>query len=334
MVMHLERLDLAMQLKNNKKMTILVSGASGIVGYGILRTLRNEDCILIGTTIYDESPADCFADIVEKPPVTTDKNYISWLLKIIEKYNIDMIIPGIEIDMQTWNRHRNELKSTCVLLNNPSLIEICSDKWMFYQKLQKSGFRNYIETSLDMDYDKFPTPFILKPRCGFGSKGIVKIESEEQFNLYRHEIGKSLMMQEYVGSENEEYTISAFFDKNSQLKAQISMRRSLSKLGYTAKAEVVDIPDIKQYILELAEIFKPIGPTNFQFRKHQGEWRLLEINPRISSSTSIRNKFGYNEGKMCIDYFLKGEEVNQPLIKRGKAIRYIEDYITYDSNNI
>ena len=63
---------------------------------------------------------------------------------------------------------------------------------------------------------------------------------------------------------------------------------------------------------------------------------MLEINPRISSSTSLRKAFGYNEAEMCIDYFLNNSKtvIEKTNIKKGAAQRYIEYYITYDSYNI
>ena len=316
--------------------TILVSGASGIVGYGILRSLKGLGYRLIGTTIYEISPANCFSDLVLTPPLTSDENYIPWLVKTIKEYKIDMIIPAIEADMSCWNKHRKELEQTgtFVMLNNSELIELCLDKWNFYQKLKENNFKYAIESSLEADFNKFATPFLLKPRCGFGSKGIVKIEDAETFNKYKNEIGENLMIQEFVGSNDEEYTASGFFDKNSNLKAFMVMKRKLSKQGFTEIAQVVDEPDLKNIIKELAEIFKPIGATNFQFRKHNGSWKLLEINPRISSSTSLKTAFGYNECKWTVEYFLENKEISQPEIKKGSAIRYTEDYIIYDSNNI
>ena len=68
--------------------TIFVSGASGIVGYGVLRSLQGLGYRLIGSTIYKESPANCFADIVEIAPKTIESNYINWLCSIIQKYKI------------------------------------------------------------------------------------------------------------------------------------------------------------------------------------------------------------------------------------------------------
>jgi len=331
-----ERPDLVMQLKRNHRYTILVSGASGIVGYGILKSLKDLDCLLIGTTIYEESPANCFADIVEISLLTSDEKYIPWLINIIKKYSVDMIIPAIEADMSMWNKNRVLLEETgtFVLLNTSSLIELCLDKWSFYEKLESHKNEYRIKSSIEPNFELYSLPFLLKPRCGFGSKGIVLVESLNTFELHKDKIGRDLMMQEFVGTDDEEYTISAFFDIQSNLKALMALKRKLSKLGFTEIAEVVPYDDIKSAILELAHILKPVGPTNFQFRKHYGKWKLLEVNPRISSSTSIRKAFGYNESKMCIEYFMQGKEISQPEIKMGKAIRYSDDFIFYDSDNI
>ncbi len=326
-----------MQSKNGEKYTILVSGASGIVGYGILRSLRERgDCFLIGTTIYPESPANCFSDVVEIVPRTDDPLYFDCLADLIERYSVNMIIPGIEADMSAWNQKRKYLSETgtFLLLNTPELVDLCLDKWKFYEQLEKNGYEGRICSSLERNCFQFPMPFLLKPRCGFGARGIVKIECEEQFAQYAHEIGNRLMMQEYVGNEDEEYTVSVFFDKESQIRAVMGMKRKLSGTGFTEMAEVVDEEQFREEIAQLAKIFKPIGPTNFQFRKHKEKFKLLEINPRISSATSIRAKFGYNESVMAVDYFLTGEQIFQPEILRGKAMRYTEDYIFYDSNHI
>lgn len=315
-----------------RRYTVLVSGASGIVGYGILKSLRKYGDRLIGTTIYETSPANCFADVVEIAPVSTSEQYISWFLDIINRYQVDIAIPGIEADMAVWNTHRDTLESAGVVLvlNNKELIRLCLDKWEFYKKMWEMNSKYRIFSSLDPNFDQFALPFILKPRRGYGSKGVVIVDDENIFQKFKLEIGNNLMMQEYVGSSEEEYTVSAFFDMDSDLKAFISLRRRLSGQGFTEIAEVVVLEDIAEVIIDLSKIFKPIGPTNFQFRKHNGVWKLLEINPRISSATSIRAAFGYNEAEMSIEYFLEKKEIICPKIKSGEAIRYTEDYIIYD----
>lgn len=316
-----------------KEKTILVTGASGIVGYGILKSLRKskEHCRLIGTTIYEESAAQGFSDVFEKAPFTVDEHYISWLVDIIKKYNVDMIIPSIEADMIEWNKHRQVLEKSgaFVLLNNSDLINFCTDKWLFYEKLKKHNSPYAIETDLKYLEHKYQFPILLKPRRGFASQGIVKVMDKETLNLYQDEIGSKLMVQPIIGNMDEEYTTSAFFDKNSNLCAYMTLKRKLSKEGFTEIAQTVELEGVERALLELAAIFKPVGPTNFQFRVESNQLKLLEINPRISSATSIRASFGYNESCMSIDYFLENIPIVQPKIQTGSAIRYTEDLIFY-----
>lgn len=317
---------------------ILVSGASGIIGYGILRSLRLSgiSCKLIGTTIYSDSVADGFCDIFEQAIPTNDPNYVDWLLKIINKHQIDLIIPGIEADMYAWSENRQILQNSgvIVVLNTKDLIDFCQDKWIFYEKLKEANSPFAIETTLETDFNvlknQFKLPFLLKPRIGHGSKGIVKIHTQEEFKKYQHHIGSHLMVQPIVGNDDDEYTTSAFCDGKGSFYAHMTLKRKLSKDGFTEKAEVVDLGNVEEALHSLCQLFRPIGPTNFQFRKVHDGLKLLEINPRISSSTSIRAKFGYNESEMAINYFLDGIYIEQPVIKKGKAIRYIEDQIIYE----
>jgi carbamoyl-phosphate synthase large subunit len=317
---------------------ILISGTSGIIGYGILRSLKlsSENLHLIGTTIYSDSVGESFCDIFEQAIPTNDINYIAWLLKIIEKHKIDFIIPGIEADVYKWAEHIEEIEESGakILLNNKDLISICKDKWTFYETLKSIQSQHAIDTTLESDFDllvsKYGLPFLLKPRCGHGSKGIVKVNTLEEFNKYKENIGSLLMVQPIVGNDDEEFTTSAFCDGKGSFLAYMTLKRKLSKDGFTEKAEVVELENIEKVLISLCELYEPLGPTNFQFRKHQGILKLLEINPRISSSTSIRAKFGYNESQMAVDYFINGKEIKQPIIKKGKAIRYIEDLMIYE----
>jgi carbamoyl-phosphate synthase large subunit len=318
---------------------IFVSGASGIVGYGILKSLRmsGKPLKLVGSSIYDDSVAPAFCDVFELAPPTDRPDYMDWLMATIRKHNIGMIVPGIEIDMYSWIEHAAEIESAGAipLLNERALIEFCKDKWSFYQKLRETGWAEYvIESCLEDEFavleHKFGLPFLLKPRRGFGSKGIVKVEGEATFALHRHEIGQTLMAQPLIGTDNEEYTTSAFCNGQGGYHACMTLRRKLSTNGFTEKAEVVDSDDFIPTITDLCQRFRPLGPTNFQFRKCTDGVKLLEINPRVSSSSSIRSAFGYNESAMAVEYFLEHKTPVQPVIKRGKAVRYTEDYIFYE----
>lgn len=317
---------------------ILVSGASGIVGYGILRSLRalKAGHVLVGTTIHADSAAPAFCDRFELAPPTTAPGYLDWLLATLRRHHIDLLIPGIEVDVYHWVKHVSEIRCTGAvpLLNTPALIALCKDKWAFYQALKKAGLACAIESSLEPDYDTlvahFGLPFILKPRRGFGSKGIVRVTSAELFQRHCHDVGPVLMAQPIVGTDDEEFSVSAFCDGRGGRWAAMALRRKLSQEGFTDRAEVVEAAAFVPEIDQLCRLFRPLGPTNFQFRRSADGLKLLEINPRISSATSIRTAFGYNEAAMAIDYFLNDRQPTQPTIRRGRAVRYTDDCIFHE----
>jgi carbamoyl-phosphate synthase large subunit len=316
---------------------VLVSGASGIVGYGILRSLRKSGKALklVSTTIYEDSVAQGFSDIFEKAPLTTESGYMEWLLRVIRKHEIDLIIPAIEADMYAWVDQIPEIQKAgaSAVLNDIGLIALCKDKWNFYESLKAHHSPYTIESSLSSDFaglvSRFGLPFLLKPRRGFGSKGIVIVDGLQTFLKFQPEVGNTLMVQQIVGDINEEFTTSAFCDGNGGYYCHMTLKRKLSRDGFTEKAEVVSPDGIEEALTALCGYYKPVGPTNFQFRRQHGVLKLLEINPRISSSTSIRAAFGYNESLMAVEYYLESRKPVQPLIKQGKAVRYVEDFITY-----
>lgn len=256
---------------------------------------------------------------------------------LIKKHRVDLVIPGIESDVYAWAENIGRLNGLGVraVVNNVDLVCLCKDKWAFYDYFKRKKKDYLIESSLSKDYnelvERFGIPFMLKPRVGYGSKGVVKIHSKLDFDKYRSDVGFTLMAQQFVGSDDQEYTTSAFCDGRGGFNAIMSLKRKLSKDGYTDRAEVVEIDEINRVVSVICQELRPSGPTNFQFRMHDGIYKLLEINPRISSSTSIRSAFGYNESKMCVEFFLENKAVVQPVIKKGKAVRYVEDSIIFDA---
>lgn len=314
-------------------MNVFVSGASGVVGYGVLKSLESMGHNLYSSTIYAYSAAQKFSNHFVQAIPTNDPHYLDWLIEVFNNYKIDIAFPGIDADVYFWNQHRDMLEESGVklVLNNPNLIELCRDKWSFYQFLLDSSASCSIESTLDKDYErlekKFGIPFLLKPREGFGSKGIVKVNSEQEYYPFQSMLGSELMAQEFIGSDNEEYTIAAFGDGQGQFSNMFSMKRTLAKEGYTQTAIVIDNERFIPVITELSRIFKPLGPTNYQFRLKNGHLKLLEINPRISSSSSIRSKFGYNEALMSLSFYLNNIIPDQPITSRGRAVRYVEDLI-------
>ena len=92
-----------------------------------------------------------------------------------------------------------------------------------------------IPTILSSNYDylveKLGLPFIMKPRRGFGSKGIEKISSKAEFMYFYSKYKDTVMFQKLINGE--EYTVGSFFDMNHELRAFICMQRKLGSGGFT-----------------------------------------------------------------------------------------------------
>ncbi len=65
------------------------------------------------------------------------------------------------------------------------------------------------------------------------------------------------MAQLIVGDITEEYTTSAFCDGKGGFYCFMTLKRKLSKEGFTEKAEVVKLPEIQEALNSLCNIFKP-----------------------------------------------------------------------------
>lgn len=319
-----------------EKYNILVTGVGAIIGYGIIQSLRASryHCNIIGMDIYPDAVGQAWCDtfIQAIPAASTD--YVTFVLDIMEKYSIDLVMFGTEQEIDRLSAAKEEMgeQYNKLVLNRREIIELSDDKWATYKMLCENNIPA-IPSMTEGDYgaiaSRLGEPFLLKPRKSYAGKGMAVIHDETELNYRRARMSKEqFMVQKLVGDNDHEYTAATFgFGDGTCLEKPIVFARKLSQEGATAKARSVEIPELEEQIRVLTRILKPIGPTNFQFRKDKDQYLLLEINPRISSSTSLRQAFGYNEAEMCITWFVNKERPAQPEIRKGEGRRYIADWV-------
>ena len=167
----------------------------------------------------------------------------------------------------------------------------------------------------------------MKRRRSYASKGLAVIEDEDDFAYFRKKAGSDFMVQPIIGSADREYTVGVFGYGDGSSSRPFQLIRRLSGEGATAKARIVHFDVLDDAVRKLVAAFKPVGPTNFQFRENKGVFYLLEINPRISSSASIRTAFGYNEALLALDFYLGHKRTPAAFAETGSAVRYIADWI-------
>ena len=324
--------------------TVVVTGVGAIIGQGIVRSLRqvqppvrivgvdrNQDCM--GRYLCDAFHA--------KPDCDEDgPGYRAFWRELLARETARIVMPGLDVDVAYLARHRAQLADTGVALclNTDAVIALGEDKWRLAEALRTAGGElaaMAIPGMVEGDWASClaqlgSAPLLMKPRRGSAGRGIVRLHDETDFHYWRHKAGRDFMVQRLVGSDEEEYTVGIFGLGDGDMLAPLIFRRRLGASGSTGYAEVSRDPAIAQACARLCAYFKPLGPTNFQFRKEGSRVFLLEINPRFSSSTSLRAAFGFNEAAMAIELFLTGRRPELAAIRAGRAWRYAEDYVQHD----
>lgn len=315
-----------------KKYNALVTGVGAVVGYGIISALRKSchNVNIISMDIYDDVVGKEWSDKFYKAVRADDDKYISFLNNIIEKENIDIVFFGTEQEMLKCIYNYQELGHNFnkLVLNSKEMILLTQDKWSTYMFLKNNNFPaipTIIEGSYQEAISFLGEKILVKPRNSYASKGIVIIDDETDYMYWKQKLGAQFMVQKIMGTSDREYTVAVFGYGDGTSTNPICFKRILSGEGATAKAEVVNLPELNKAVENYTKNLKPIGPTNYQFRYDNGQYYLLEINPRISSSTSIRSLLGYNEPELCINYFIEGKKQYTINYENGKIIRYIAD---------
>ncbi len=318
------------------KYNILVTGVGAIIGYGIIQSLKKSKLQLhiVATDIYEDAYGASIADTFYTGVLASSPNFIHFINDIVAKEKIDLIIPGIEQDLYALFQNKEKI-NTKIVMNTDLCIQLSKDKLVTYNYLSEHFKLNLIPTLNHTTFEEcskiLGLPFLLKPKSSYASKGIHIINNKREFDFYTEFQRDAVIFQKIIGTMDSEFTVSVFGDGKGSFFDSIILKRKLSGEGATSKATVVENATINNYVAQLVEVLKPIGPTNIQVRVENNIPYLLEINPRISSACSLRTAFGYNEPEMCIRYFLLNETIQPTIKKKGAAIRFIDDFIIYDN---
>jgi carbamoyl-phosphate synthase large subunit len=325
-------------LDNDRTYNILVTGVGAIVGYGIINSLRSSHFTvrIIGMDIYYDAVGQYWCDKFIQSIPAADDDYLDFIKKVIDEEAIDLVFFGTEQEIYRINDARAALGSIMekMVINKPELLVLSRDKWLTREYLLQHDLADLaIPSVIDGSYeeiaDRLGVPFLIKPRSSYATKGIVTIFDKEEFDFYRPRVSGGFMAQELIGDNEHEYSVGVFGLGDGSYSSRIMFKRKLSQEGATAKAWSYEDSELIDCIDRLTAAFQPVGPTNYQFRYHDGHYMLLEVNPRISSSTSIRSKLGHNEAEMCLQYFLE-HAVPTAFVEKGAAFRFIDEVMVYE----
>jgi len=309
---------------------VLITAVGDDIGRGLLKSLRLSlyKLNIIGTDINPETAGIFMCDkgyIV--PPAQNKIQYLKRIINICKKEKIDIIFSCHEKEQQVFAANIPVLSKSIkayVVVPPIEVVSLCQDKLRTYKFLSQKDIRvpETVATKKGAEelIEKYDFPLVLKSRTGSGSRYFHVVKNEKEFNKFWYEIPEPIAQEYIISAPEEEYTVGIFLDKKAKALGAITMLRKLC-YGLTSYAIADDYPEITKLAITAAESVGAIGPCNVQLRRDGKDSPcVIEINPRISSTTAFRAMLGFNEGRAAVDYFLKNKKPDLKF-KKGVCIK-------------
>lgn len=294
----------------------------------VINELKKAGCRVVGVDIDPISCGFLFTDAHEVISRVTDKYYLENLLKLCQKYKIDIFIPDLdeELELVAQNICAFNNIGVKVMLSDLDAIKICTDKWRTYKELNKLSIP--VPKSWDLDTVKISSissfPLIIKPKKGRGSQGIEIFREKSEITEESYE---NYIAQEFI--EGTEYTIDVMNDFEGNYHYCSIRERIATDSGISIKGRTVRHDRIEQFVKKASTVFRFKGPTCFQcMESEDGKLGFIEINPRIAGSAALSILAGAPIIKDSIDSIL-GYPISTPDAYRFNVtmIRYWEQRI-------
>ncbi len=287
-------------------------------------------------------------------PLARDPGYMQLLLRTCKELGIQALFHGCEPELRLFAENCKLIRDAGIFLpiNDPALISLCMDKSKANERLTELGFAapRYVDVTNERELDEIDWfPVVVKPTVGGGgSANVFLAQNGSELKGLAAYLGlgsttSGFMIQEYVGTPDQEFTVGVLHDLDGHYINSIAVRRHLSSglsvrtsmINRTGRAELGErlvissgvsqgdigrYQDVTRQCREIADRLGSRGPLNFQCRFVDGKVRIFEINPRFSGTTSLRAMVGLNEPDILVRRHLLGHNVGEDAPYRDGTI--------------
>ncbi|MGC9602338.1 MAG: ATP-grasp domain-containing protein [Minisyncoccia bacterium] len=313
--------------KAQAPVTILVTGAGAGVGQSILKALKLSPVSMrILAADGSELAAGLYtADAAYIVPMYRDTRYIPRIIEICKKEKVDIIFAGTDVELEALSQNAKKIKSAAgavVVVSNMHAVRIADDKWKTVQFLKQNGFpyaKSCLAKNLPVFLKTATWPLIVKPRIGARSIGVCKVSTKEELT---DAVARTpgAIIQEYLATDDNEYTCSGFFYKSKSYGVLCGQR--WLRNGDTYKALFKHDKELEAFIAKVGAKLNLFGPCNFQLRKTKRGPVIFEINCRFSGTTGAMSYLGFNVANALVQILCLKRPPSTLYCKESYMFRY------------
>lgn len=336
---------------------VLVCHADSENSLGVIRSLgqRGIEVVAASHSFFAKGNWSKYTVKRLKEPSSDDPDgYVTWLIDIAKRENIDIFLPTADILVWIASNRRDELSDYIkVPLAPKEVVDIALRKDLTYKACEKYGI-SYPKTYYPSSYDEvvqlaneIEYPVIIKPRTTAGieieGKGFVAKSKEELLNNFRTLEIKSFLkdndlkyplIQEFIPSTLEDlFSVNVFFNRESVPIALWSGRRLRqfpAKLGLGTFAESRYDNNAINYAENLMRKIKWQGPAEIEVIKDRRDnvFKIIEINARTHLWVWLVNQSGIDVPYLW--YRFAFDDLNNEELKISKGdlayIYWLKDF--------
>jgi carbamoyl-phosphate synthase large subunit len=284
------------------------------------------DCSELAPALYD-------ADKYFIVPYMNDSNYLDVVLNICKENNIKGVLSLIDPELSLLSENKEAFLEigTTPIISDYDLVEICFDKYQFFEFLIKNGFktiRSYVDKDLfykAIDAGLIEYPVFVKPVRGSASINISKVTTKEEIELLFSRYD-NLMIQEFM--DGVEYGADAYIDMISNEPVAIFTKEKIKmRAGETDKSVSIKDNELFELIKRFVKAAGFKGIIDIDIFKVNGEYYISEVNPRFGGGYPHAYECGVNMPGMIISN-LEGIE------NRNVIAQYDEDVYMMKFNDV
>jgi carbamoyl-phosphate synthase large subunit len=344
---------------------VLVTGVTGgSIGEQVCKALRSGrgsyEIVAANTSL--SAMAAVRAEHYELLPVASAPGYTGALRQVLAKHRIDFLVPGSEPELVRISREREEISryGARILVTSAEAIRIGVDKCATARFLAEKGFPVPVTLEVGSVADVAGLqnfPYIVKPVSGGGSASTYLAQDRPELDFfagYLLKYGRRIVVQEYFGTAQDEYTVGVLHYPDRTLCGSVVLHRSIldglsnrlkmpnrtgrDELGQTlaissgiSQGRIVSCEPVRRQCEAIAAVLGSAGPLNIQGRWFRGVFMPFEINPRFSGTTPMRAVAGFNEPELLIEWYAGVRREAPPAVRQGVFSRGLVEFFTEEA---
>ena len=260
-------------------------------------------------------------------PPSSNRSFTPKILEICRREDIRLLVPtrNGELLLFAKNKDKIEKHGIKILVSDPEVIEICNDKYRFYQFLTKNDIcapKTFLPNKVT--YSSINYPLIVKPRYGSGSKNTFRVENEKELKFFMKYVSEPVI-QEFVSGK--EYTVDLLSNFEGNVLTVVPRERIETFGGESFKGRTVKNYKIIRHAKKLAERLGTIGPITIQCLTNGKCIKFIEVNPRFGGGAALGMAAGANTPLLILKLTL-GKKIKPMIGKFTEGLtmlRYTKD---------